>query len=162
MTEKYLLKNTDTNVIDLIFDLPMNVSPPLEQIIVDGVQFRANMVKSIFIDVNNYKPFPGFDGNAIPSGEDWWVSDGTDWIDVRPDDKVWQRVRKVRNEALNLSDWTQLPDADLTGQQKGQWTAWRQQLRNVPNNNPTNPRAAEASLKTEINDNKPTTGRDNS
>lgn len=157
MTVKYLIRNTETNTIDLVFDLPVNVSPPLEQIMIPAVQFRSKMAESIFIDVNNYKPFPGFDGNTIPNGEDWWVSDGTNWVDNRPDNKVWERVRKIRNEELGISDWTQLNDADLTGQQKGLWTAWRQQLRNVPNNN-SNPRAAEAALKTEINNNKPDTG----
>lgn len=157
MTVKYLIRNTETNTIDLVFDLPVNVSPPLEQIMIPESQFRNKMAESIFIDVNNYKPFPGFDGNTIPNGEDWWVSDGTNWVDNRPDNKVWERVRKIRNEELEISDWTQLNDADLTGQQKGLWTAWRQQLRNVPNNN-SNPRAAEAALKTEINNNKPDTG----
>lgn len=158
MTVKYLIRNTNTNTIDMVVDLHVNVSPPMELIMIPETQFRLRMVKSIWTDVNNWKPFPGFDGDTIFSnGEDWWVSDGTNWIDPRSDGEVWGRVRKIRNEELGISDWTQLNDADLTGQQRGLWTAWRQQLRNVPNNN-SDPRAAEAALKTEINDNKPNTG----
>jgi hypothetical protein len=40
-------------------------------------------------------------------------------------------VRSIRNMKLNLSDWTQLPDAPLTTEQKTQWETYRQALRDV-------------------------------
>jgi hypothetical protein len=41
------------------------------------------------------------------------------------------RIRLQRNELLQQSDWTQLPDADLTPEKKLEWTQYRQQLRNL-------------------------------
>jgi hypothetical protein len=41
-------------------------------------------------------------------------------------------ARYIRNEYLKESDWTQLPDADLTASQKAAWAAYRQALRDLP------------------------------
>lgn len=38
-------------------------------------------------------------------------------------------VRYARNQLLFASDWTQLPDAPLTAEQKEQWNLYRQELR---------------------------------
>jgi len=40
--------------------------------------------------------------------------------------------RGRRNELLAESDWTQLPDAQLSAEQKAQWAAYRQALRDYP------------------------------
>lgn len=42
------------------------------------------------------------------------------------------QVRAQRNSLLTLCDWTQLPDAPLTAEQKQEWAEYRQALRNVP------------------------------
>lgn len=44
-----------------------------------------------------------------------------------------QSVRRKRNSLLGASDWTQLPDAPLTDEQKQQWIEYRQALRDLPN-----------------------------
>lgn len=41
-------------------------------------------------------------------------------------------ARKQRNSMLSDCDWTQLADAPLTEQQKANWIAYRQLLRDVP------------------------------
>lgn len=41
-------------------------------------------------------------------------------------------IRKMRNKLLIASDWTQLPDAPLTNDQKIAWQQYRQQLRDLP------------------------------
>ncbi len=41
-------------------------------------------------------------------------------------------IRRIRNQKLAESDWTQLPDAPLTAEQKAEWAAYRQALRDVP------------------------------
>lgn len=54
---------------------------------------------------------------------------------VKPEElnrKKWIEVRQQRDYLLKESDWTILPDSPLTGQQKAQWTAYRQSLRNLP------------------------------
>ena len=42
------------------------------------------------------------------------------------------QVRAQRNSLLDLCDWTQLPDAPLTAEQKQAWAEYRQALRDVP------------------------------
>lgn len=145
---KYLAKNTNTNVIELVFDLPVNASPPLELIKVPNEQFRENMLNSIFTDINNYKPTP-----AWGKDENWWVSNGTDWIDTRDDDQIWNVVRSKRNTELMNSDWTQVNDSPLTSQESDLWKTYRTQLRNIPQNNSC-PHDAEKALD-DIIQNKP-------
>lgn len=41
-------------------------------------------------------------------------------------------ARRKRNTLLAASDWTQVEDAPLTRPEKAQWAAYRQALRNVP------------------------------
>lgn len=41
-------------------------------------------------------------------------------------------VRARRDALLAATDWTQMPDAPLTEAQKLAWTAYRQTLRDVP------------------------------
>lgn len=48
----------------------------------------------------------------------------------RPEDAA-QIAATSRDMLLVQSDWTQLPDAPLTAEQKSQWVAYRQQLRDV-------------------------------
>jgi hypothetical protein len=43
-----------------------------------------------------------------------------------------ENVRNLRNNLLSQSDWTQLPDARLTPDQKLSWENYRQELRDVP------------------------------
>lgn len=41
-------------------------------------------------------------------------------------------VRSIRNEKLFETDWTQLPDVDLTDTQREKWKEYRQNLRDLP------------------------------
>jgi IS1 family transposase len=44
-------------------------------------------------------------------------------------------VTTKRDEKLQASDWTQLPDVPLTAEQKAEWATYRQELRDYINNN---------------------------
>jgi hypothetical protein len=46
----------------------------------------------------------------------------------------WEELRFLRNEKLNQCDWTQVADVQLSDAQKVEWTLYRQQLRDLPNN----------------------------
>ena len=48
-----------------------------------------------------------------------------------PIETRWEIVRHTRNQLLADSDWTQLPDADLTEQQVQAWRDYRQALRDL-------------------------------
>lgn len=41
-------------------------------------------------------------------------------------------IRAERNRRIAASDWTQLPDAALTAEQKAAWASYRQALRDLP------------------------------
>lgn len=43
-------------------------------------------------------------------------------------------VRAERNKRLVDSDWTQLPDTNLSPVKKSEWAAYRQALRDITNN----------------------------
>lgn len=42
-----------------------------------------------------------------------------------------EQIRQQRNVLLLRSDWTQLPDAQLTPEKKAEWATYRQALRDV-------------------------------
>lgn len=48
---------------------------------------------------------------------------------------VEREMRIIRNRLLLASDWTQMPDAPLTEAQRAEWAAYRQALRDVPQDN---------------------------
>lgn len=50
----------------------------------------------------------------------------------KPSDISAQEERALRDELLRLSDWAVLPDAPLTAEQKLEWQAYRQALRDIP------------------------------
>lgn len=50
-------------------------------------------------------------------------------------------LRRERDGLLKNSDWSQLPDAPLSAQEKTDWATYRQALRDLPSNtvDPENP-----------------------
>jgi hypothetical protein len=45
-----------------------------------------------------------------------------------------EQLRAERNNKLSLCDWTQVADAPLSVEQKAAWAAYRQELRDLPEN----------------------------
>lgn len=50
---------------------------------------------------------------------------------IKDPEALWEKARRQRNKLLSLSDWTQLPDADLTKEQKKAAKEYRQKLRDI-------------------------------
>ena len=144
---KYLARDKTTNTISLVFEAPVQTSDPLELVEVSNEDWRDDMLRSIFIDAKNYKPYPSLT-------EAWWESDGTNWVDTRNDPFIWENIRKNRNKELLDSDWTQLSDSPLTSIEKELWITYRTTLRDIPNNNSV-PRVAEQVLDNTIQNDKP-------
>jgi hypothetical protein len=60
--------------------------------------------------------------HAIYNGTDWeWDSEA-----------MMLDIKAMRNNRLKACDWTQMPDAPLTEEQKSAWQAYRQELRDFP------------------------------
>jgi hypothetical protein len=55
--------------------------------------------------------------------------------------EAWALLRERRNTLIAHSDWTQLPDASLSIEDKERWRVYRQALRDLPQNtvDPNNP-----------------------
>lgn len=67
---------------------------------------------------------------ARPSMDHYW--NGSDWVvDL---ETLEEAVRTERNFKLFACDWTQMPDAPLTNEQKATWQVYRQELRDITNN----------------------------
>ena len=45
---------------------------------------------------------------------------------------LWDELLENRNNKLIASDWTQLPDSPLSAEKKAEWAAYRQALRDLP------------------------------
>lgn len=55
--------------------------------------------------------------------------DTKQWVDPRTNQTEWVVVRNKRERLLLASDWTQLPDVEITN--KSAWATYRQALRNI-------------------------------
>lgn len=61
-----------------------------------------------------------------------WSWDGSVFAPPPPPPATWDSVRAERDRLLAASDWTQVADAPLADAQKYAWAAYRQTLRNIP------------------------------
>ena len=69
-----------------------------------------------------------------------WNSESLSWEKTTiPELELMVKVRLERNNGLELSDWTQLPDSPLTEEKKAEWAEFRQKLRDLPENIPSDP-----------------------
>jgi len=82
-------------------------------------------------------------GNCNSAGIVW--DDDNNEIQSRPDvaaiiaahnptSKTWDAIKSQRNILLLACDWTQLPDAVLTINEKSAWQKYRQALRDISQN----------------------------
>lgn len=71
----------------------------------------------------------------------WTVNALSEYAAQAAHDDAMNNLRADRDERLRVSDWTQMPDAPLTADQRAAWVKYRQALRDVPENttDPLNP-----------------------
>ena len=66
---------------------------------------------------------------------DKFVNLNTQEIETRPHvPDIPGHVRLMRSHLLAASDWTQNPDVPMTAEKRSEWTAYRQALRDLPDN----------------------------
>ena len=56
---------------------------------------------------------------------------GTRTATAISDADAWVLVRRMRNNELTATDWTQMPDSPLTTAKKAEWSVYRQALRDI-------------------------------
>ena len=71
----------------------------------------------------------------------WIIVPDSDEQIAAETEAAWDALRAQRDVRLFACDWTQLSDAPLTTDEKTAWTAYRQELRDLPENttDPFNP-----------------------
>jgi len=75
--------------------------------------------------------YPEYDENYHESVS--WNSELKQWdIIPLPEKFFWDRLKNRRDNLLFQSDWTQLPDAPITSEEKAAWAKYRQELRDIP------------------------------
>lgn len=104
---------------------PENFEPPEGYVrVIDIVQPAINHTQNIS------------DGTPTKQNNNTWVRNwiispaSQEEIDARLINQ-WSSIRFFRGQKLKDSDWTQLPDAPLTAEQKSTWAAYRQALRDI-------------------------------
>lgn len=50
---------------------------------------------------------------------------------------LWEEVIEKRNLRLSSCDWTQMPDSALSDSKRSEWAAYRQALRDIPQQFPS-------------------------
>ncbi len=116
--KNYIIHDADGNILstgtcqDEVFDL----LPGENQFIIEGFCLEPN--------------------KKIVNGE--IVDKEPEVIEISASDKRYTALKKLRyfrDLELKDSDWTQMPDNDLTDEKKQEWANYRQQLRELPTNN---------------------------
>lgn len=140
---KFTIYDTETGRIDAVLDIGVDpdtgaVSADLDANMAEGQsaiwgEFSA---ASHYVAAGSPTPFP--DKPGAWASWDW---SGKCWTDPR--DAAWYAaererllaiLREERDTRLTACDWSQLPDAPLTAEGLAAWRAYRQALRDLPDN----------------------------
>ena len=108
-----------------------------------GTEWDQDKTKTIVHITSGFSTLSGFmQSNYYKDGawkaRDIRPADYYTWKDDKwtlNDTEFWIQVRRERDALLMQSDWTQLADCKLSLSKQGEWTEYRQVLRNVPGNN---------------------------
>ena len=73
------------------------------------------------------------DRDPRPNAYSYWSEEESNWVWNHED--IMNEVRHTRTRKLRQSDWTQMSDSPLSEDDKMLWAIYRQDLRDVPQNN---------------------------
>jgi hypothetical protein len=98
-----------------------------------------NVLDDVFLKTFGWYPYRFvavdlFD-NMIVDGS-YTVVEENEVVEYQIDSEIealWGNIRNRRNMLLNECDWTQLPDSPLTEEKKLEWKVYRQDLRDITN-----------------------------
>lgn len=112
-----------------------NLSLPFAISTVDLAQFNVFPVASSPMPTDHTKNYyPGQVQNIDGVWTETWESSDASQEEISQRVALkWSSIRKLRNELLVSSDWTQLPDVSLSAEIQSDWSAYRQQLRDITN-----------------------------
>jgi hypothetical protein len=96
------------------------ISPSLDQ---------ASFLATYYRKDNEWRVKPPSPGSYY-----YWDLNSESW--VLNSTELYRLLRQQRDGLLFTCDWTQLPDAPIAAEKKAEWTAYRQALRDIPQNYP--------------------------
>jgi len=116
-------------------------SPGQDDMYTDGEYYDGLLCVEIPVDADAlsyhrskwYKDGTWLTRSEKPNDFHYWRGASESW--VLDSEKIRSILRFERDQKLYASDWTQIPDAPLTPEQKTAWQTYRQALRDVPANN---------------------------
>lgn len=91
-------------------------------------EFSAQPECDVFEKVVEATPVKDEIGRWVQS---WAIEPMTESECANRTQQQWMFVRSNRSMLLGMSDWTQLPNAPLTDEQKANWETYRQALRDI-------------------------------
>lgn len=90
---------------------------------------QASFLNTYYRKDNEWRVKPSSPGDYY-----YWNLNTESW--VLNSTELYRLLRQQRDGLLFSCDWTQLPDAPITGEKKAEWTTYRQELRDIPQNYP--------------------------
>ena len=99
----------------------------VDEYLVVEVPFEEDATELLTVKVYNRESKSWANRAPKPSPVHYW--DGKWVLDT---EMLQKEIRAKRNYLLSKTDWTQVPDAPVTEQQKESWRKYRQQLRDLP------------------------------
>ena len=96
-------------------------------------------IRPLWDKTNDPKELAYLNDRAIEKVDGAVYDSDTDTITITPvadpTQTTTQVLKKMRNNRLTNSDWTQAVDSPLTDAKKAEWATYRQALRDLPANN---------------------------
>jgi hypothetical protein len=86
-----------------------------------------------YIRTKYYKNDEWCDREDAPSPQELYKWVNEEWVFDNTD--LWNQIKGTRTLRLNLTDWTQVADNNLTEEQRAGWRTYRQALRDITTTN---------------------------
>jgi hypothetical protein len=100
--------------------------------IFEAIEVPYGMPATLFVEITNMDPRPEIGDEYDPGTNTFCKTDITpDPYSEKGISLMWQRIRNSRNTALNMTDYTQMPDFPNIVL-KNRFKKYRQELRDIP------------------------------
>ena len=116
-------------------EVAYTVSPAVDDMYVDGQTYNDCIAKHIDHTANDAVVISTWYWDGEWKTREAKSDDWHDWVENEwrfNSNVFWDFVRGQRNELIINSDWTQVSDSPLTVEQKAEYAAYRQTLRDIP------------------------------
>lgn len=122
-------------MVDPNGEVAYTISPAVDDMYVDGQTYNGCVARHISHESDDQEVIATWVWT-----DDWQTRESQpsvyhEWLEsawVFSASLFWQDVRGSRDIKLSGCDWTQMPDSALSSPKRAEWTAYRQALRDIP------------------------------